>query len=207
MLDYSVLRICFQIMAFLFAISLHEYAHGAMANRLGDPTARYMGRLTLNPLRHIDLFGALTLILTNFRFGWAKPVPINPNNFKNPRQGMMYTGLAGPLANLAAALCFALTVRILGLAPLSGTLPGEIFGYFLYYNVLLNVGLAIFNLLPLPPLDGSKILLGLLPARYGWRFEQFDQYGPLILLFLVWTGVLVRIINPLYQVVIRVLLG
>ena len=107
-----------------FAISIHEYAHGAMANSLGDPTARYMGRLSLNPLRHLDLFGVLTLILSGFRFGWAKPVPINPSHFKNPKRGMMYTAAAGPFANLIAAVCFSITIRMLQYTPLAGSLYG-----------------------------------------------------------------------------------
>jgi Zn-dependent protease len=206
MLNYNLLEIIFRLMAFLFAISIHEYAHGAMANHLGDATAKSQGRLSLNPLAHLDLFGFLTLVLSGFRFGWAKPVPINPGFFKNPKRGMMYTGAAGPVANFVAAFCFSWTLKLVAISPVAGTQFGNLLYYFIYYNVLLNIGLGIFNLVPLPPLDGSRILMGLLPDRLAWRLGQLDRYGPLILIFLIWTGSLVKIINPFYQLMTRLLL-
>lgn len=205
-MNYDLLEILFRLMAFLFAISIHEYAHGAMANRLGDATAKSQGRLSLNPLVHLDLFGVLTLFLTGFRFGWARPVPINPGYFKKPKQGMMYTGLAGPLANFAAALCFSLTVKLVSISPWAGTQFGNLLYYFFYYNVLLNIGLGLFNLIPLPPLDGSRILMGLLPDRLAWRLAELDRFGPFILIFLIWTGALEGILVPIYQVLVRLLL-
>lgn len=206
MLNFKLLEILFRTMAFLFAISIHEYAHGAMANRLGDPTARSQGRLSLNPLVHLDLFGVLTLVLTGFRFGWARPVPINAGNFKKPKQGMMYTGLAGPLANFLAAFCFSLTVKLIAISPLSGTQFGNLLYYFFYFNALLNIGLGLFNLIPLPPLDGSRILMGLLPDRLAWRLTELDRIGPLILILLIWTGALEGFLIPIYQLIARLLL-
>lgn len=185
----------------LLSLSFHEYSHGKMADLLGDPTPEMTGRLTLNPLVHLDLMGALVLLITR-RFGWAKPVQVNPRYFSNPRRGMMYVGMAGPAANIFLAVVLSLLLKFFAL-PFG--LPRSI-GMFLQIGVGLNLGLAIFNLLPLPPLDGSKILRGLLPRKYDSTLQQIEGYGPFILLFLVFTGLLHSIIGPIWAFFYSILL-
>ncbi|MBM7623561.1 site-2 protease family protein [Sporohalobacter salinus] len=185
----------------LFSLSLHEYSHGKMADLLGDPTPEMSGRLTLNPLAHLDLMGALVLLITR-RFGWAKPVQVNPRYFSNPRRGMMYVGLAGPAANIFLAVILSLFFKFFAI-PFG--LP-RVVGVFLQIGIALNLGLAIFNLLPLPPLDGSKILRGLLPRKYDSTLRQLEGYGPFILLFLVFTGLLHNIIGPIWSFFYSILL-
>ena len=162
--------------AILFALTIHEYAHGWVADKLGDPTARYAGRLTLNPLSHLDPLGTMMLFLVHF--GWAKPVPVDPGFFKNPKRDMMWVALAGPAANILSALVLGWTVRLLvGIGVHVG-----IFLVILQYGVMINIVLAVFNLIPIPPLDGSKILMSLLPPAQAFRFAQLERKGPLILL-------------------------
>lgn len=172
------------IPAVLLTLMIHEISHGYMAYALGDPTAKNLGRLTLNPLRHLDPIGTLCMIL--FRFGWAKPVPINSRNFEKPRRDIALTALAGPLSNFLFA--FLLVPAYLALLhPLyamadNGTLEtpvGRILLYFYYFLTILhslNIGLGLFNLIPLPPLDGSRILSLLLPPRYYYRLMQYERY-------------------------------
>jgi len=176
------------IISFLLAITIHEAAHAWMADRLGDPTARLMGRLTLNPLAHIDLYGTvlfpLMLILLRFPiiFGWAKPVRYDPYNLANPRRDSALISLAGPLSNLTLATAAALVLRIIS-TPFS---PLLFFSSFLSYLILINVALAIFNLLPIHPLDGGKILVGLLPQKEAYEADVFlRRYGILVLFFLI----------------------
>ena len=167
----------------IFSIVIHEVAHGAIAYQLGDPTAKYAGRLTLNPLKHLDPFGSvlfpllLILMRSPFLFGWAKPVPINPYNFKDQKYGSAKAALAGPAANLTLALIFGLMIRFL---PLSS-------GFFnmFSYIVLINLILAIFNLLPIPPLDGSHILFTFLPRSMDNIKIFLNQFGFLILIFVI----------------------
>ncbi|NMB45546.1 MAG: site-2 protease family protein [Firmicutes bacterium] len=179
--------------AILFAVSVHEFSHGMMAYRLGDPTAKYQGRLTLNPLAHLDPLGALMLVL--FRFGWAKPVMVNPLYFKDRRRGMMMVGLAGPLANVISAWVFRILLRIL--PSLFSLRIGLVLHQFILLNIAINLGLAAFNLIPIPPLDGSKIVAGLLPARYETRFQRLETYGPVVLLVLLFTGLASRLMSPI----------
>ena len=176
------------IIAFLLAITIHEAAHAWMADRLGDPTARLMGRLTLNPLAHIDLYGTilfpLLLILLRFPivFGWAKPVRYDPYNLADPRRDSALISLAGPLSNLTLAIISALTLRIV-LTPFS---PFLFLSGFLSPLIWINIALAIFNLLPIHPLDGGKILVGLLPQKEAYEADVFlKQYGMIILFFLI----------------------
>lgn len=165
-----------RIPVILFALTIHEYAHGWMAYRFGDPTAEMNGRLTLNPISHIDIFGAICFFLAGF--GWAKPVPINPRNFRNPRKDEMYVSFAGPLANLLAAFIFGLALR--HLATQSMLLLSV-----LVLGIFLNTALAIFNLLPVFPLDGSHVLKGLLPPLAAARYSQYDRYAMPILFFVI----------------------
>ncbi|HID95384.1 MAG TPA: site-2 protease family protein [Candidatus Latescibacteria bacterium] len=166
----------------LFALSIHEYAHGLVADRFGDPTARLMGRLTLNPLAHLDPLGTLMIFLVHF--GWAKPVPVDPYNLRDPKRDMIWISLAGPTANiLAAALC-GVVFRIL----LFWGLEVPVLLWMLRFGVFINLILAFFNLIPIPPLDGSKILMGLLPADKEYKFRQLERYGPMILVGVILLG-------------------
>ncbi len=172
-----------------------------MAYRLGDPTAKYQGRLTLNPMAHLDPVGALMLVL--FRFGWAKPVIVNPNYFKDRRRGMLLVSLAGPLANIGVAWIFRL---LLGILPSFFSLRiGLVLRQFILLNIALNLGLAAFNLIPIPPLDGSKILAGLLPARYELTFHRVESYGPVLLLVLLFTGLAGRLMSPIMSFLSRLI--
>jgi len=181
----------------LFSLTIHEYAHGWVAYNLGDPTPKLHGRLTLNPIAHLDPMGTLVLIVTR-RFGWAKPVPVNPSYFENPRKGMMTVGLAGPLSNFTTAFIIALPIRM-GLMP---NIPFSLW-QMLILAIQINIALGLFNLIPVPPLDGSKILMGILPPRYDHIYRQMESYGPILLLLLVFTGMLGRILFPLINIVYR----
>lgn len=172
----------------LVGLTFHEFAHAWMANKLGDPTAKMMGRLTLNPLKHLDVIGTLALVF--FRFGWAKPVPINPDNFKDRRKGTILVSIAGPGSNLLAAIVFGLAFRLVALIPAD---PYNILVYVLYvlaFAVFFNLILAFFNIIPIPPLDGSQILFALLPLRFINSLLWLRRYGFIILLLLVISGVL-----------------
>ncbi len=175
--------------ALLVALSVHEYAHARVADRLGDPTPRYAGRLTLNPLAHVDPVGLLMLWV--FRFGWAKPVRVNPAFFADPRRGMLLVGLAGPAANVLTALLTAVLFQVGVLRATSWI--GVVANWIFTYNVIL----ATFNVLPIPPLDGSRVLAGLIPRGHLRWLAQLEQYGWLILLGLIWTGVIGRIMFPM----------
>ena len=175
----------------LLALSVHETAHGYVANKLGDPTARSLGRLTLNPLKHIDIFGFLCMLL--FHFGWAKPVPINVRYFKNPRRGMALTAAAGPISNILLALIFAALLRLEILLVSTITVSQTIFNmicvlnYMLYMGVVLNLGLAVFNLIPIPPFDGSRVAHLLLPQKFYFRIMKYEQYIMIAILILLWV--------------------
>ncbi len=189
----------------LAAITFHELAHGWVAWRLGDPTAKAAGRLTLNPLKHLDPVGTLVLVLTQ-AIGWARPVPVNPHYFRNPRQDMMWVGLAGPGANFLLALGLALLYH--SLAPwLSGTGPGGALKLMLALGVQINVGLGLFNLLPVPPLDGSRVLAGLLPPSLAYTYLRYEFLGFVFLVALIFTGAVDKIIFPLIFGLSKLLLG
>jgi Zn-dependent protease len=165
----------------LLALTIHEYAHGWVADRLGDPTARMAGRLTLNPLAHLDPIGTILLFVA--RIGWAKPVPVNPYYFRDPRVGILYVALAGPGANLLAALVFGIACRGLGLrslAPVHGGALG-VLEIMLVFAVYINLVLAVFNLIPVPPLDGSKILASAVGGSVARSYEEFSRYGSFVL--------------------------
>ena len=176
----------------LMALSFHETAHGFMAYLLGDPTAKQQGRLTLNPLKHLDPMGTVVFVVTRM-IGWAKPVPVDARYFKNPPKGMMLVAMSGPGTNLLLAAAFAALFHLSGNIQLSGTdtLAFKVLApvvNMLYAGVYINLVLAVFNLLPIPPLDGSNIVAGLLPRRTAARYMSFSRYGILVILVLVLAG-------------------
>jgi len=194
------------VLPVLFAITVHETAHGWMALRFGDPTAKMLGRLTLNPVKHIDPVGTilvpgmLLLMPGNFLFGWAKPVPITYENLRSPKRDMALVALAGPMANLVMGLFWALVLRLGALWwPES---PGPFLVYAGVAGVFVNTILMVLNLLPLPPLDGGRVLTGLLPGRLSWQFSRIEPYGIFILLGLLVTGILGMILWPVVVVVL-----
>jgi len=190
------------IIPILFAITLHEAAHGWVASKFGDHTARMMGRVTLNPVKHIDPVGtilvpaALLIMSTGFIFGWAKPVPINFNALRSPKSGMIWVALAGPGANLIMAigwlLVFFLAIKM--------NIP--ILQRMADAGILINILLAVFNLLPIPPLDGSRVISALLPNPLAYKYNQLEQYGLFILIGLMYFGGFTKIVKPMVVLVL-----
>ena len=172
----------------LLALTFHEYAHAFVANRYGDDTAKQSGRLTLNPLRHLDPLGTIMIFLVHF--GWAKPVPVNPHRLKNPKKDMLWISAAGPLANMVLALVSGVLLRLIfatGGKPDQYSITG-LLTLMLIMSLQINLALAIFNVLPIAPLDGSKILSGLLPSRHEGKIYFLERYGPFILIGLIVFG-------------------
>jgi Zn-dependent protease len=199
MLEFAIMAV-----VFIFSVMIHEMAHGYVALRNGDPTAKIMGRITLNPIPHIDPVGSILLPLliffsgSRFFIGWAKPVPVNPLNYRNYRWGEITVSAAGPLSNLALAAVFAFLLRLdlgIGVQVLAS------------YGVSINIILALFNLIPIPPLDGSHILSILLPLELRRLYHHLDQVGFILILILWYTRVLPAIIMPLYRAIVTFLLG
>lgn len=190
--DFSyILSIIMGLIPALICITLHELSHGLVAYRLGDDTAKRLGRLTLNPIKHLDVMGLLMMLV--FHVGWAKPVPVNMMNFKDPKRGMALTALAGPVSNILIALVFILLYGLLYI-PLSmggGSVGGYALG-MLGLTAYLSIGLAIFNLLPVPPLDGSKVLFSLMSDESYYKLMRYERYGVIVMILLVATGVLGR---------------
>ncbi len=188
----------------LFAITLHEVAHGWAALKLGDKTAQMMGRLTLNPIKHIDPLGtilvpALLLMFTGFMFGWAKPVPVTFQNLRNPKKDMAWVALAGPGANLVVGFFWAMVAKIGLLLAVNDVLISGPMIYMGVAGVLVNGMLMLLNLLPLPPLDGGRVLVSVLPPHLAWRVEKVEPYGFFILLALLYFGIVMMILWPLMQ--------
>ncbi len=169
-------------------LPLHEYAHAFVADKLGDTTARWEGRLTLNPLAHLDLFGSLALVFLGF--GWAKPVPVNPRTFKNPKQGMALVAAAGPMANILIALVVMMVFKGLVLAShvLTPSVYFQTFMLILYLLIYINLYLAVFNLLPVPPLDGSRLFYSFLPQRAYFQVMKYERYIMIGIFVLLWMG-------------------
>jgi Zn-dependent protease len=215
-LAYIIRQIAITAVPILIAIILHEVSHGFIAYKLGDPTAKMLGRLTLNPIAHIDLFGTvlmplLLFIFTNgqFVFGYAKPVPINPYNFKNPKRDMAISAAGGPATNILLAILSVLFLKY-AVIPASAFVSGDVAAkvikplvMMLTASVTINVILASFNLIPIPPLDGGRVLMGLLPHKQANALGKLEPFGMIIVLILVATGMAGYVIMPL----IRLFLG
>jgi len=188
-----------------FSVVCHEIAHGYTAYRLGDPTASRMGRLSFNPIVHIDLFGTIILpamlifMKSPFLFAWAKPVPVNPNFFKDPKKGMMLVAMAGPATNLAIALVLSALLFLAG-----GILPAFLSRTFAYVSVI-NVMLMVFNLIPIPPLDGSRIVTNFLKGKALWNYMKLERFGMFIVFGLLFTGVISSILYPAMNLAVRIL--
>jgi Zn-dependent protease len=199
-LGLIIQKIVISIIPILFAVILHEVSHGFVANKLGDPTAKMMGRLTLNPISHIDPFGTILMPLflyavTNgqFMFGYAKPVPINPMNFKNPKRDMAISAAAGPVTNLLLAAASVIVVNHL-IVPLSVVVPSSAVSsvlkpmvLILIESVRINVILAVINMIPIPPLDGGRVMMGLLPHRHAMALGRIEQFGMIIVMVLLFV--------------------
>lgn len=211
-MDNFFLKLSIMLVPGLMAITFHEVAHGFIAYLRGDNTARSLGRLTLNPLKHLDIIGTLMIIVIGI--GWAKPVPVNFNNLRSPKRDMIWVSVAGPLTNLLLAILSAVLIRII--VPLTEPLPDsssmqlflEPMLLMLSFSVYVNLLLALFNLMPLPPLDGGRVLMGLLPDRLAVQLSRVEPYGMIIIIVLVFfTDVFKYTILPMLGVMVHLLAG
>lgn len=197
----SLISVIILVILLLYSIILHEIAHGYTAYKLGDPTAKYSGRLTLNPIAHIDPIGTIlipTLLIlshASILFGWAKPVPINPYSFKNPRKDMAWVGLAGPASNLCIAFLLSLIIKIL---------PSSYLSYILTQAAIINIVLSVINLIPIPPLDGSRIVSGMLSREMAYQYSKIEPFG--IILAYIFIIVFFRtLIEPIIGIIASLL--
>jgi Zn-dependent protease len=198
----NILQYVYLIPSILIAVTLHEFAHGYVSWKLGDPTPQTEGRLSLNPLRHLDPLGALCLLV--FKVGWAKPVMINPYYYKKPKLGTVLVSLAGPAMNFVISIlsmfAYGICMKIAVITTTDLYNINEAYIYiwsFFYYLAFLNIGLGVFNLIPIPPLDGSKVLGAILPERLYFGYMKYEKYCALILLVLLWTGVLSGVMSTI----------
>lgn len=191
----AVIQILLSLPIVLLALSTHEMAHGYVANKLGDPTAKSLGRITLNPIKHLDPIGFICMLL--FGFGWANPVPINTRYFKNPRRDMALAGAAGPVSNLILAVIFTFLLKMFFILPVNymGYTAAELVFTFLLLGIRLNITLAVFNLLPMPPLDGSRILYTFLPPKYYFGVMKYERYIAIGIMLLLVFGILDPILS------------
>ncbi|MBQ9757983.1 MAG: site-2 protease family protein [Clostridia bacterium] len=202
----GIVELLITALCVFLSLSVHEFGHGYVAYKMGDNTARYMGRLNINPLSHLDPIGAICLFL--FGFGWAKPVPVNPRNFKSGKfkSGMVWTSLAGPLSNIILAFFAVLFLTVISKFYAGTTqLGNKVFSIvvvLLSTLVYMNINLAVFNLLPVPPLDGSKILNAVLPSRIYFKIMQYEQYGFVLLIILINTPLFGRVLNFLSNLIL-----
>ena len=206
-------RLAIMLVPALLAIMLHEVSHGYVAERFGDPTARLLGRLNLNPFKHLDPVGSIAVFV--FGFGWAKPVPVNPSNFRRPRKDMVWVALAGPLSNLMLALFSALLLHIL--VWLEPAAPGDAglivqmltpLKMMVAFSLYINVLLAVFNLLPVPPLDGGRILMGFIPDFYAALLSRLEPFGLILIVLLVFfTNLWSMVLAPVINVVVLIMAG
>ncbi len=211
----TVMELILVIPILLISLSIHEYSHGYVSYLLGDPTPKQNGRLTLNPIAHLDLMGSLVLLITR-RIGWAKPVPINPRYYQNPRRGLMLVGVAGPASNLIMAVIFSLVFKAVMFTVDAGSLNAVnlqisdlqyVTLNFLYLAIIVNLSLGFFNLLPIPPLDGSNILRGVLPRNLDKYLNKLQgPIGMVILLVLAYTGLLWQMISPFVNLFLGILI-
>ena len=206
----TIQLITIAIIPLLFAIVVHEVAHGWVARQLGDDTAYLMGRLTLNPLKHIDLVGTilvpLILILTvGFAFGWAKPVPVNFNNLRNRRRDTALVAVAGPFANLLMAIAWALIAKLASLLPESIAMLTSPLILMSMFGMVINAILMVFNLIPIPPTDGGRIATSLLPPRLGYQLSRVEPYGFFIILALLLSGIIWKLLDIVVQTVMQLI--
>ena len=191
-----VMQLLATVAVIFLILPLHEYAHGLIAYKLGDPTAKQSGRLTLNPLASIDKVGTLGLLL--FGIGWAKPVPVNPRYFRNPKRDMALTALAGPVSNILAGFVGTMVYYLLLCLPFIPVQALSVLSVFFYYYISINLMLAVFNLLPAPPLDGSRLVAAFLPNRMVYQYYRYERYVVLVLFVLLFTGVLDPVLSFLH---------
>lgn len=211
-MEHILLKISIMLVPALLAVTMHEVAHGFIAERLGDPTARLLGRLTLNPVKHLDPIGTIALLV--FGFGWARPVPVNANNLRSAKTDMIWVSLAGPAANLMLALFSALLLRLIVytaamLPEASAVLPMiKPIGLMAAFGLYINVILCLFNLLPIPPLDGGRVLMGVLPERQSQMLRRIEPFGMLLIVFLIFgTSLWSAAFGPAVHHVVGIMAG
>ncbi|MDK2802518.1 MAG: site-2 protease family protein [Oscillospiraceae bacterium] len=191
-------QLCVRLIVVLTALPIHEYAHGYVAYKLGDPTAKMQGRLTINPIKHLDIIGSIATLI--FGFGWAKPVPVNARNFKNQKFGMAITAIAGPASNFLLAFIFLAILKIISIIPMTGNV-GPISGVMQVLNIMItvNISIGVFNLLPIPPLDGSRVAMYFLPEKIYFQMMQYEQ--------ILFIGLIILMSSPILNVPIQILSG